>query len=96
MLFFCHYRLLLLRVRCLCEPEALAALVDREQQLLTEHLVRRVLWQVDLVEACRSSMLSVSSKVQADGLLTSVGLRKTVGVAVRLVDREALRALNTL
>ena len=58
MLFFCHYRLLLLRVRCLCEPEALAALVDREQQLLTEHLVRRVLREVDLVEACKEIHVS--------------------------------------
>ena len=28
------------RVLCLCESEALSSLVDREQQLLPEHLVR--------------------------------------------------------
>ena len=38
-------------VPCSCEAEPFSALVDREQQLLPKHLIRRVLRKIDLVEA---------------------------------------------
>ena len=34
------------------EPESLSSLVNCQEQLLSKHLIGRVLWQVDLVEAC--------------------------------------------
>ena len=38
--------------RFLCEAEAFASFVDRQQELLSKHLIRRVLRKIDLVEAC--------------------------------------------
>ena len=89
-------------VLCLCEAEALSSLVDGEQQLLAEHFIRRVLRKIDLVEACDEERSSQPwrSRTAREGLgvgeLTSVRLWETVGVAVCLVYREALSALDAL
>lgn len=44
----------------LAERETLAALVDREQQLLSKHLIGRVLGEIDLVEACITMIVSLA------------------------------------
>ena len=80
----------------LCEPEAFASLVDGQKYLLSEHLVRRVLRQVDLVEACNEHASTLVKLQDGWDELTSVRLRQAVNLSVRLVDGEPLDALDTL
>ena len=59
--------------RVLCEAEALASFVDRQQELLSKHLIRRVLRKIDLVEACKQSEFMAQDMSAATYMCAPVG-----------------------
>ena len=90
-----HENTIVLLQHCLlAECKTFATFINRHKQLLTQHLIRRILRKINLIETwgqCKSSI--TANKIEH---ITCMGLRKSVGFSISSVYRKPLYPLNPL